>query len=68
MSLPRIAGRAANASRLTQPRGLKSVPVPGNRFYNPVEAYAASWIEIIFPVVLPVYPLSRLTQPRGLKL
>ena len=54
-------------SRLMQPRGLKFSFYLHLSYYIPVEAYAASWIEI--PWICRVHQIcgSRLMQPRGLK-
>ena len=54
-------------SRLIQPRGLKSQSAFLNTLNPTVEAYTASWIEILRCWNLQTAGTSRLIQPRGLK-
>ena len=54
-------------SRLIQPRGLKSLLPDDIQVFDTVEAYTASWIEILLSDCNIFMASSRLIQPRGLK-
>ena len=54
-------------SRLIQPRGLKYEERVFDTAAFDVEAYTASWIEMLVISIMSVVVLSRLIQPRGLK-